>query len=506
MEQMSKKGKVYITGVGPGDFGLLTLKALECIKKADVLVYDRLINNKILQVAGKDTELVYAGKKADCHTMRQEEINQLLVQKASEGKIITRVKGGDPFLFGRGGEEAECLAEHKIDFEIIPGVTSAISVPAYAGIPVTHRNCCSSLHIITGHEKPEKIGSSIDYSILAKIEGTLVFMMGVENLANICNGLIQNGKSRSTPAAVISNGTTSHQQVVTGKLENIVESVLNAGIRSPAVTVIGEVVNLRERLNWYPYGKLAGKKIVVTRVREQAGELTGRIEELGGETIEFPTIRIAELLDYSQFDEIINNISTYAWLIFTSVNGVQAFFKRLKVNKTDIRSLKGKFCAVGISTRAALNDLGLNVDFVPEKFTTDELLQGLLKLIKPDDKVLLARSDIANPELFNGLSIRGVQVDDLAVYRTLQETSPGLNPDMLFDNRIDFITFTSSSTVKNFVAIVGQENCKKLSDTKIVCIGPVTAETACEMGLKVEAVADVFTIEGLVKKLVELAK
>jgi uroporphyrinogen III methyltransferase/synthase len=503
---MANKGMVYITGAGPGDFGLLTLKALECIKKADVLVYDRLISDQILHFAKKGAELIYVGKKADYHAMPQEEISRLLVQKALEGKIVTRVKGGDPFLFGRGGEEAECLAEHGVDFEIIPGVTAAISVPAYAGIPVTHRDCCSSLHIITGHERPDKTGSAIDYSNLAKLEGTLVFMMGVENLANICNHLIQHGKSESTPVAVIANGTTSQQQVVSGRLDNIAQLVSKAGVKPPAVTVIGQVVNLRERLNWFPHGRLAGKRIVVTRAREQASELTKRIEVLGGGVIEFPTIRIAEPADFRQFDEIIHRISAYHWLVFTSVNGVQAFFHRMKTNQVDIRSLQGKICAVGASTQAALNDLGLNVDYVPEQFTTDELLNGLLKRIQPGEKALLARADIANPELSNGLRGKGIPVDDLTVYRTLLEPPAGLAPEELLEKSIDFITFTSSSTVRNFVKLIGPENCPKLSGARIVCIGPVTAETARELGLDVEAVADVYTIDGLVAKLVELAE
>lgn len=504
MDQLSKKGKVYITGVGPGDFGLLTIKALECIKKADVIVYDRLISDKILKFAQRDSELIYVGKKANYHAMPQEQINKLLVQKALSGKIVTRVKGGDPFLFGRGGEEAEFLVDNKVDFEIIPGVTSAISVPAYAGIPVTHRDYCSSLHIITGHENPEKIDNTIDYSILAKLRGTLVFMMGMENLANICNSLIHNGKNKSTPVAVISNGATSKQQVVTGKLENIVDLVSIAGIKPPAVTIIGDVVNLHQKLNWFPHGKLAGKRIVVTRCKEQAGELSRRIEDLGGEVIEFPTIRIAEPDDFIQFDKIINNISDYNWLIFTSVNGVNVFFKRMIYNKTDIRSLKGKICAVGTSTMKAVNELGLQVDFIPDKFSTEELLKGLLERIKPDDKVLLARSNIANQELYNGIIKMGIQVDDLPVYQTILETPVGLDMDMLFNSRIDFITFTSSSTVNNFVKLIGHENLIKLSYVKIVCIGPVTAASARELGLDVNAIADVYTIEGLVEKLKEL--
>lgn len=502
---MAEKGKVYITGVGPGDYRLLTLKSLECIEKADVIVYDRLISDKILSFAKEGAELIYVGKKSDYHAVPQERINELIATKALEGKIVARVKGGDPFVFGRGGEEAECLYEHGIEFEIVPGVTSAVSVPAYAGIPVTHRDCSSSLHIITGHERPDKTENVIDYEILAKVEGTLVFLMGVENLQDICVNLVKNGKNGTTPVAVIENGATNHQRVVTGALESIVELVKNTGIKPPAVTVIGEVVNLREKLNWFPKGKLAGKRIVVTRAREQASMLSEKIVELGGEAIEFPTIRIAKLEDFHQFDAVLANIASYAWLVFTSVNGVRAFFKRMKDQRIDIRSLFGKkLCAIGEATRKEMNELGFNVDYVPAQYTTDELLKDLLEMVKPGERVLLARADIANPELASGLSAKGILVDDLTVYRTLPETAAKERITRLLDGKkIDFITFTSSSTVKNFLAIVGAENIKKLSNIKIACIGPVTAATAKELGLHVTAVADIYTIDGLVAKLVQ---
>jgi uroporphyrinogen III methyltransferase/synthase len=503
---VKKKGKVYITGVGPGDYRLLTLKALECIAKADVIVYDRLISDKILSFTRIGAELIYVGKKPDYHAVPQEEINKILTMQALEGKTVTRVKGGDPFLFGRGGEEGEYLYDQGIEFEIVPGVTSAISVPAYAGIPVTHRDCCSSLHIITGHERPDKDDSAIDYPTLAKVQGTLVFLMGVENLQDICLNLIKHGKNGTTPAAVIENGTTHRQRVVTGMLENITQIVKTAEIKAPAVTVIGEVVNLREKLNWFPRGELAGKRIIVTRAREQASSLVEKLEELGAEVIEFPTIRIAEPEDFQQFDEVLLNLASYTWLVFTSVNGVRAFFKRMKLQKIDIRSLSGKMlCAVGEATGEALNDLGLQVEYIPAQYTIAELLKGLLTRVKPGERVLLARADIANPELSSGLEAKGIHLDNLVVYRTLPEAAAKEEIRKLLNGeKIDYITFTSSSTVKNFMTMIGAENLQKLLNTRVVCIGPVTAETAKEKGLQVAAMADIYTIDGLVDKLLQL--
>jgi uroporphyrinogen III methyltransferase / synthase len=505
---MVVKGKVYIMGVGPGDYKLLTLKAAEYIAKADVIVYDRLVSRKIISLAKPTAEFIYVGKMPDNHAVPQEGINEILVKKALEGKTVARVKGGDPFVFGRGGEEAEVLYDNGIEFEIIPGVTSAISVPAYAGIPVTHRDCCSSLHIITGHEKPGKEESFIDFEVLAKLEGTLVFLMGIKNLSEICSNLIKFGKNKSTPAAVVQKGTTVAQRTVTGTLEDIAQKVKEAGIKSPAVTVIGGVVDLREKLEWFTKGKLFGKRVIVTRAREQASILVEAIEKLGGEAIEFPTIKIEAPQSYVQFDRTLDRLKDFKWLAFTSTNGVKAFFNRMRERKIDIRFLYGiKLCAVGEATAKELELLGLGIDYMPEAYTTSELLKGLVELVKPGEKVLLARADIASEELSEGLRKNNIAFEDLEVYRTTIEANDKQEIlELLEEKEVDFITFTSSSTAKNFISIIGKENLDKLSGTKLVCIGPVTMETAKELGLKVSAMADVYTIEGLVDKLVEISE
>lgn len=500
-------GKVYIVGVGPGDYKLVTLKAVECIGKADVIVYDRLVNEKILDFARKDAELVYVGKKPDHHAVPQEGINGILVEKALENKTVARVKGGDPFVFGRGGEEAEALLKYDIEFEIVPGVTSAVAVPAYAGIPVTHRDFCSSFHIITGHERPDKESSLVNYSELAGLSGTLVFLMGVKSLPDICSSLISHGKDRRTPVAVIENGTTFEQRKITGVLEDIASKAAEAGVKSPAVTVIGDVVSVNEKLNWFPKGKLAGKKVIVTRSREQASKLVDRIEELGGEAVEFPVIKIEKPNDYGHFDSVLERMTEYRWIVFTSVNGVKAFFDRMKIKGMDIRKLSGvKLAAVGEATGEELNKLGLNVDYMPEKYTTGELLNNFPSA-EGNEKILLARADIAVRELSEGLKRKGYDVEDLTVYRTVidSERKEGIL-EMLEEGRIDYITFTSSSTVKNFVSILGQDNIGRISSAKVVCIGPVTAKTAEECGMTVAAVADKHTIEGLVEKLIEGAE
>jgi len=499
------KGKVYIIGVGPGDYKLITLKAIECIARADVVVYDRLVNSKILGYAREGAELVYVGKLPDCHAVPQDKINEILVREASQGKIVARVKGGDPFVFGRGGEECESLFEKGIEFEVVPGVTSPIAVPAYAGIPVTHRDFCSSLHIITGHERSGKNESMLDYELLARLEGTLVFLMGVKNLADISSNLMRYGKDKTTPAAVIEKGTTSEQRVVTGTLEDIAARAAEAGIKSPAVTVVGKVVSLKDKLSWFNRGKLAGKRIIVTRAREQAGKLVEKIEELGGEAIEFPVIKIAKPESYVHFDRVLDDIGSFNWIVFMSVNGVDSFFSRMKTRLMDIRSLWGiKLCAVGEATAERLQDLGLNVDYMPEKFTASELLEGLLKRVEPGQKVLLARADIASRELSEGLKNSGVSYEDLVVYRTVPGGADRKDIiSMLEEGRIDFITFTSSSTVRNFISIIGSNKLDTISRAKVVCIGPVTAKTAAELGIKVTSVADVYTIDGLVQKLLE---
>ncbi len=505
---MKITGMVYILGAGPGDYGLLTLKAADCIRKADVIVYDRLVNSSIFSLAKKDAEFINVGKMPDHHAVPQHMINQILLDKALEGKVVARVKGGDPFIFGRGGEEAEVLQKNGIEFEIVPGITSAVAAAAYAGIPVTHRDYCSSLHIITGHEKPGRDASFIDYEVISKLEGTLIFLMGMKNLDEICTNLIKYGKKGTTPVAVVERGTTINQKVVVGTLEDISKKVTDEGIKSPAVTVIGNVVALREKLNWFPKGKLKGKRIVVTRAREQASSLVEEIRKLGGDVIEFPTIRIDEPLDYQHFDRVLRGLNTYKWVVFTSVSGVKGFFKRMRTLKIDIRSLAGiHIAAVGEATAMELSEMGLNVDYIPADYTSKELLKGLVGLIGKGEKVLLARADIASKELSEGLKSKGIAFEELTVYRTVMEASmKSTIEEYLKQNKVDFITFASSSTVKNFMEILGKENIELLSKTKIVCIGPVTSQTAKESGLFVSAVADKYTIDGLVDKLVELAE
>ena len=500
------KGKVYIVGVGPGDYKLITLKGIECISKADVIVYDRLVNNRTLSYAKKSAELVYVGKQPDYHPVPQADINEILVNKALEGKTVARVKGGDPFLFGRGGEECESLVENGIPFEVIPGVTSSIAVPAYAGIPVTHRDFCSSLHIITGHERPDKDGSLVDYELLAKLSGTLVFLMGVKNIGEITSNLLKHGKDKNTPAAVIERGTTQEQRVVTGTLENIAVKVMESGVKAPAVTVIGKVVELSEKLNWFKKGPLAGKKVIVTRAREQASFLVEKIELLGGEAVEFPAIKIVEPENYEKVDSVLDEINRFKWIVFTSVNGVDYFFRRMKIKGIDIRSLYGcKLCAIGEATADRLKSMGLDLAYVPEKYTTSYLLAGLLKLVQPGEKVLLARADIASPELYKGLVEAGINCEDLVVYRTVPEAGDKDRIlSMIKEGKIDYLTFTSSSTVRNFVTNIGRHNLEALKGIKIICIGPATEKTAREMSIDVTAVADEYTIDGLVKKITEI--
>ena len=503
-----KTGKVYITGVGPGDYGLITVKAKKYIEKAEVIVYDRLVDSRILKFARKDAELIYVGKMPDCHIVPQDNINEILVQKALEGKMVVRVKGGDPFVFGRGGEEAERLYKAGIPFEVIPGITSAIAVPAYAGIPVTHRDYCSSFHIITGHENPDKEESSINYKELAKVEGTLVFLMGVKGLQSICENLINHGKPANTPAAIIERGTTSEQRVVRGTLKDIWSKAASESIKSPAVTVIGHVAELRDKLAWFEKAPLSGKRVVVTRTREQAGRLVELIEDNGGEAIEIPTIKIMPPDSFEEFDSVLSKINTFNYIVFTSANGVEAFLGRMKHNRMDIRSLYGiKLCAIGSATEACLNEAGLNAYFVPVEYTTEKLLEGLLKFIVPGDNVLLARADIASPGLAEGLKASGVEIYELTAYRTMMDDSCRERLiELLEEERIDALTFASSSTVTNFVSLIGKENICRLSGIKTVCIGPVTEKTARDAGINVTATADECTIEGVVQKLIQVVR
>ncbi len=494
--------KVYLVGAGPGDTGLLTLKAVECLKKAHTIIYDALVNPKILLFANEEAEKIYVGKKAGKHTLPQSEINQLLTDKAKEGKIVVRLKGGDPFVFGRGGEEAEFLAEKGIEFEVVPGISSAIAVPVYAGIPLTHRKYTSTLTIVTGHEDVSKNKSDLPWQKIAELGGTIVILMGVSNLTQIVRELVNNGLNGQTPVAVISWGTLLEQETVVGTLSDIEEKAVR--LNPPAVIVIGEVVNLQQKLNWFEQKPLFGKRILVTRSREQASKLTELLKEYGAAVIEFPVIKIVPPANFKKLDRAINKITDYDWLIFTSSNGVKYFFNRLKEIGQDIRQLKGiRIAAIGPETKKVLEDLGLLVDFQPEQeFTQEGLLEGFKKF--EAKRVLVPRSASARAVLIKRLKQLGAEVDEVTVYRTINEESNKAHlKELLSREAIDIITFTSSSTVTNFCRLFKEEErARLLNKVKFACIGPITAKTAQEMGLKPDITAKEYTIAGLVEAII----
>lgn len=494
-------GKVYLVGAGPGDSGLLTLKAVECLKKAQTIIYDALVNPEILLFANEDAEKIYVGKKAGRHTLPQAEINQLLITRAKEGKIVVRLKGGDPFIFGRGGEEAEFLAEpgasgNEIEFEVVPGISSCLAVPAYAGIPLTHRKYTSTLTILTGHEDIIKNKSSIPWQQIAKLGGTIVILMGASNMAQIVRELVNNGLNRQTPTAVISWGTLPEQETIVGTLSDIGEKVVR--LSPPAVIVIGEIVNLRQKLNWFEKKPLFGKRILVTRSREQASELSKLLKEYGASVVEFPMIKIVP--GFKKLDKAISRLDTYDWIIFTSINGVKFFFNRLKEIGKDIRELKGiKLAAIGPETKKMVEGLGIRVDYQPEQeFTQEGLIAGFEKF--GAKRILIPTSDKARRVLIEGLKQLGAEVDEVTAYRTISEE---IDEAHLKGLALDIITFTSSSTVTNFCSLFNEEKrTRLLNKVKIACIGPITAKKAQALGLKADITAKEYTIKGLVEAIV----
>lgn len=506
MMKMTTKGFVYLVGAGPGDPGLITVKGLNCIRKADVLVYDRLASPRLLAYARPEAERIYVGKSPDRHAMVQEEINQLLVDKAKEGKVVTRLKGGDPFVFGRGGEEAELLVENHIPFEVVPGITSAISVPAYAGIPVTHRGYTSTLAIITGNEDPSKDDSSIAWDKIATGAGTLVFLMGMGNLPGICARLMEFGRPPETPVALIRWGTRPEQRTITGTLENIHQRATEANFKNPAVIVVGEVVKLRDKLAWFENRPLFGRRVIVTRSREQASVLSSAIEALGGEAWEFPTIQIAPPEDFTPLDKAITDVRSYRWVIFTSVNGVKMFFDRMRENKKDIRDLSDvRLCAIGPRTKEELEMRGLMVDYVPGEYRAEEIVEGLRGKVLPGDRVLLPRADIARKLLPRALEEMGAVVHEVVAYRTvLGDGDAAAIRQALADGEVSVVTFTSSSTAQNFVKLLGEEGLPQLMEkVTVASIGPITSRTARELGLRVDIEAKEYTINGLVQAMTD---
>ncbi len=500
---------VYLVGAGPGDPGLITLRGIECLGRAEVVVYDYLAAPELLRHAPAQAEKVYAGKQAGDHALSQQDINALLVERARAGKTVVRLKGGDPFVFGRGGEEAEALAQAGIPFEVVPGVSSAVAAPAYAGIPLSHRRLTSTITLVTGHEDPAKAGSGIDWACLARGTGTLVFLMGVNTLSAITSSLAAHGRDPATPAAVVRWGTTPRQQTVTGTLADIAARTREAGIRPPALIVIGEVVRLRERLNWFERRPLFGRRIVVTRAREQASDLVRRLTDLGAECLETPAIRIAPPPDWRPLDAAIADLSSTDWVIFTSVNGVDFFFQRLEATGRDARALAGvKTAAIGPATAARLKRHGIRSDLLPETYRAEAIVEAFRREALSGRVVLLPRAAEARPVLPRELAALGAVVREVEAYRTLPAESDAAELLARLEERtIDLITFTSSSTVSHFLKRLPPARLAGLiAGIPCACIGPITAETARRAGLEVAVEASVYTIEGLVEAILAWAR
>ena len=493
-----KKGMVSLVGAGPGKRDYLSIEALRCIKKADVIVYDALISPSILNEASMDTELIYVGKRADTIYKKQSEINELLIKLALAGKYVVRLKGGDPFIFGRGGEEALALGKAGIKYEIVSGISSSYSVPASVGIPVTHRGEASSVHIITGHEHPAKPSEALDFSVIAKEEGTLVFLMGLRSLGNICNKLIKNGKKDETPVAVISKGMTAKQRAVYGNLLTIEDEVRKNNIEAPAIIVVGDVVRVGKQISeWQSQNDkkvLDGKRILVTGSRNMADSLEKEFEQYGGETI---AISLVETIpDYSDCDDILNCIEKYSWLIFTSANGVNIFFDRLKSLKLDIRKLaNAKFAVVGTSTKKALEKYGLYADFIPSKFTSKTLADELSEDLTDKDKVLIVRGKQGKNFIEDKFNDMSVDFDKICIYETIQDERRADEVKRICSD-VDYIVVTSGSGARALKDMAGCEH------DNIVVIGPVTKRDCEEAGLSVKLVAEEFDARGIVDVII----
>jgi uroporphyrinogen III methyltransferase/synthase len=501
-----KTPKVYLVGAGPGDPGLITLKGRECIANADVIIYDYLAAPSLLKHASGDAELIYVGKKGGDHTLPQDEINALIVVKARENKVVTRLKGGDPFVFGRGGEEAEVLAEAGIPFEIVPGVTSAVAAPAYAGIPLSHRKLTATIAFVTGHEDPGKDESGIDWAALARGIGTLVFFMGVKNLPHIVSELTRHGRPPETPVALVRWGTTPSQVTVSGTLADIVGRVKQAGLKAPAIIVVGAVVDLRQRLKWFENRALLGKRIAVTRSRDQASDLVKALSDLGAECLEFPTIQVVAPDDFRPLDRAIAELSTFDWVVFTSVNGVSWFFKRLFAAGKDVRALGHMHtAAIGPATAERLKSFGLSSDLVPETFRAEAIIAAFRKETIGGRTILLPRAQEARQILPEELTAMGATVRDVAAYQTQSASADAQAlAEHLEERRFDLVTFTSSSTVKNFKALLPAARFADLAAAvPAACIGPVTADTARGLGFDVRIEAQTYTIPGLVEAILE---
>ncbi|HSB32149.1 MAG TPA: uroporphyrinogen-III C-methyltransferase [Candidatus Sulfobium mesophilum] len=524
------KGIVYLVGAGPGDIGLLTVKGLKCLQKAEVVIYDFHLNAQILNYISRDAEFIYAGKRGGHHTMTQDEINAEIVAKAKEGKTVCRLKGGDPFVFGRGGEEAQVLAKEGIGFEVVPGVSSSVAAPAYAGIPLTHRLYSSSFAVIPGYEDTTKEESAIDWSKLATGVGTLVFLMAVKNISMLTQKLIENGRDPDTPVAVIRWGTRPDQRTLQGSLKDIADLVREKDIRPPAVMVVGDVVNLRQELKWYELKPMFGHRILVTREHMEG---FGELEELGAELVLFSTVEIVPPVSWDELDSCIEKIGSYDWAIFTSANGVKYFFSRLFEKGIDIRELKGiRICAIGTKTAARIRKFGLKVDLIPEEFRAEGLIEAFTKESRRQQaegrsresaknippsasnleprtsnrldgvRFLLPRAEVAREIFPEKVRELGGVIDVPVTYRAVKPEYHGKRlRRFLKEGRITIATFTSAATFNNFREIMGEDADELLGKVAIAVIGPVTAKAVEKAGLKVEIMPELATVEAMAEEI-----
>lgn len=494
-------GKVWLVGAGPGDVGLFTLKGMEVLSRAEVVVYDSLVGQGVLAKIPESARLINVGKRASHHTMVQENINKVLLEEAQKGYRVVRLKGGDPFLFGRGGEELELLTENGIPYEIVPGITSPISVPAYNGIPVTHRDFCSSLHIITGHKRAGET-YDIDFEALVRTKGTLVFLMGISSLEDICKGLLEAGIDPDMPAAVLQKGTTARQKRVVATVSTLKKEVDRQGIETPAIIVVGKVCKLADKFCWYDKLPLFGWKVLVTRPRQHISRTAALLREKGAEVLELPSICTVPMEDMSVLHETFNHLKEYQWIIFTSPTGVEVFFEELRKEEKDIRVLGAvKLAVIGEGTKKKLKDNGLFADFIPSVYDGDTLGEELAAILDGSEKILIPRAEVGNQNLVTALEKKGAVVDDVPTYRTVYEKSHLIDEKKEFEaGNIDCVVFTSASTVKGFV-----EGCQGIDYTKVraACIGKQTKEAADAYGMKTY-MAEKATIESLIALVMKM--
>ena len=492
-----RMSKVYLVGAGPGDPDLITWKGRKLLAIADSVLYDHLANEHLLELARKDCERIYVGKKKAVHAYPQEEICAMMIERARRGLTVIRLKGGDPFIFGRGGEELEALADAGVEFEVVPGVTSPLGIAAYSGVPLTHRSHTKLVTFVTGHD-----AAGIDWSKAGQSE-TLVIFMGIAAIREITRAVIAHGRSPDTPAIAVRWGTRPDQETIAGTLGTIADRIELAHMKPPATVIIGEVVALHDRLNWFEKLPLFGRRIVVTRAEEQAADFSERLRALGAEAVELPVISIQPAENPAPLDQAIERLATYDWLIFTSVNGVRFFLHRLDQSKHDLRSLKARICAIGPATRRALESLHLKVDLMPDEYVAEGLVKAFAAQKRAGQRILLPRAAVARDLIPIELARLGAQIDVVEAYRNVAPPDAAERAREIFaaGRKPDWVTFTSSSTVKNLLAIVAPQ---LLEGVRIASIGPVTSETTRAHGLKVDAEAREFTLDGLIQAILEL--